>query len=450
MTLWGGRFDEAPDRRLWDFTVTVTDRRLLADDVEGSIAHASMLRHVGLLSEVEHEAIHQGLLRILADAHDGTFEFVESDEDVHSAVERRLVELVGDAGAKLHTGRSRNDQVALDMRLYLRRAAGERSAQLARFGMTLLEIASEHARTVVPSYTHLQQAQAIPLGHHLLAYAWMAVRDRQRFQGVAERLGVSPLGAGASGGSSLPLDPGFTARQLGFDVVFANSLDAVGSRDVIAEYAWCCAQSMVNLSRLAEELVLWATSEFGWVTFSDAFTTGSSALPQKKNPDVAELARGKSASTIADLNALLIMQKGTPLSYNRDFQEDKEHVFRADDTLAATLSALTGMLESAQFHPKEPGDWVLALDLAEVLVRRGVPFRAAHHAVGRLVATLLSEGRELSSATAAHLAAADPAFEPGDLDMLSVAASVDARVTGGGGSVHSVMRQIEALRHSFG
>ncbi|MDH3517614.1 MAG: argininosuccinate lyase, partial [Acidimicrobiia bacterium] len=284
MTLWGGRFDEAPDRRLWDFTVTVTDRRLLADDVEGSIAHASMLRHVGLLSEVEHEAIHQGLLRILADAHDGTFEFVESDEDVHSAVERRLVELVGDAGAKLHTGRSRNDQVALDMRLYLRRAAGERSAQLARFGMTLLEIASEHARTVVPSYTHLQQAQAIPLGHHLLAYAWMAVRDRQRFQGVAERLGVSPLGAGASGGSSLPLDPGFTARQLGFDVVFANSLDAVGSRDVIAEYAWCCAQSMVNLSRLAEELVLWATSEFGWVTFSDAFTTGSSALPQKKNP----------------------------------------------------------------------------------------------------------------------------------------------------------------------
>ncbi len=449
MTLWGGRFEEAPDRIMWDYTVTESDRRLLGDDVEGSIAHAEMLHHVGLLSDDEHEAIHRGLLTILADARDGTFEFLATDEDVHSAVERRLVELVGEAGGKLHTGRSRNDQVALDMRLYLRRAAAERSDQLARFGTALLEIAGRHARTVVPSFTHLQQAQAVPLGHHILAYAWMAVRDRQRFQGVAERLGVSPLGAGAVGGSSLPLDPAFTARRLGFDVVFANSMDAVGSRDVIAEYAWCCAQAMVNLSRLAEELVLWASSEFDWVTFSDSFTTGSSALPHKKNPDVAELARGKSASTIADLNALLIMQKGTPLTYNRDFQEDKIHVFRADDTLAATLSALTGMLESARFHPKEPSGWVVALDLAEALVRRGMPFRAAHHAVGRLVAALLESGREMADATTADLVAADPAFEASDLELLSVEASVDARITGGGGSVDSVMRQIEAMRHSF-
>lgn len=449
MTLWGGAFGESPDRLVWEYTVSHTDRRLLADDVEGSIAHASMLRHVELISEAEHDALQRGLLRILADARDGTFEFLESDEDVHSAVERRLIELIGEPAKKLHTGRSRNDQIALDMRLYLRRAAGERSAQLARFGFALLEVAVEHARTVVPSYTHMQRAQAVPLGHHLLAYAWMAVRDRQRFAGVIERLGVSPLGAGASGGSSLPIDPGFTARALGFDVVFANSMDAVGARDVLAEYAWCCAQSMVNLSRLAEELVLWASTEFGWVTYPDAFTTGSSALPQKKNPDVAELARGKAAAAIADAGAMLVLQKGVPLTYNRDFQEDKEHVFRADDNLAATLAALTAMVENAEFHPPAPDSSVTALDLADALVTRGVPFREAHHAVGRLVAALDRSSRVLGEATTEDLAAAHPRFEAADLRLTDVSSSVDARVSGGGGSVDSVMRQVEALRHAL-
>ncbi len=450
MTLWGGRFEEAPGRTLWEFTVSDSDRRLLADDVEGSIAHAAMLNHVGLLSDEEHGAIESGLSMILTSARDGTFEFLATDEDVHSAVERRLTELVGEVGKKLHTGRSRNDQIALDMRLYLRRAAAERAEQLAGFGSALIDVAVEHAGTIVPAYTHLQQAQAVPFGHHLLAYAWMAVRDRQRFQDLSARLGVMPLGAGAVGGSSLSLDPGFTARQLGFEAVFANSIDAVGARDVIAEYAWCCAQAMVNLSRLAEEMVLWSTSEFAWVTISDSYTTGSSALPHKKNPDVAELARGKSAGAIAALNALLIMQKGTPLSYNRDFQEDKLHVFGADDTLRSTLVAMTGMLGSARFDPPMPTSWVTALDLAEILVGRGVPFRDAHHAVGRLVAALLAGGRDLSEATVEDLETAHPAFLPEDLTALSVEASVAARRTAGGGSPDSVLRQVDALRLVLG
>jgi argininosuccinate lyase len=450
MTLWGGRFEAEPSDVLWRFTVDGTDRRLLVDDIEGSLAHAAMLHRVRLLSDDEHEAIHAGLLRLLADAHDGTFEFAESDEDVHTAVERALVGMVGEPGRKLHTGRSRNDQVALDLRLYLRRAAASRAADLSRFGLTLVELAAGNADVVVPSYTHLQQAQAIPLGHHLLAYAWMALRDRERFLQVAERLGVSPLGAGASGGSSLPLDPIESARRLGLDVVFANSLDAVGARDLVAEYVWCCAQTMVDLSRLAEELVLWASAEFGWVTFADELTTGSSALPHKKNPDIAELARGKAAGVIGNLTAMLALQKGLPLAYNRDLQEDKAQVFAADDTLAATLEALTALLGSAEFHPPAPSSWTTALDLAETLVLRGVPFRDAHEAVGRLVSRLVAGGRDLAAATAGDLAEADPRFEPVDLALVDPRRSVERRATLGGGSPGSVAEQIRVLETWFG
>jgi argininosuccinate lyase len=449
MTLWGGAFEEGPSELLWRFTVSHADRRLLEFDVEGSIAHVGMLQEVGLLTAEDHDAIHDGLLRILADARDGTFVFEEGDEDVHSAVERRLVELVGDAGKRLHTGRSRNDQISLDLRLYLRRACELQADRLTGFGSALLDQAARHATTIVPSYTHLQQAQAVPLGHHLLAYAWMAVRNRQRFTQLHQRVSVSPLGAGASGGSSLPLDPISTARRLGFDVVFANSMDAVASRDLAAEYVWCCAQSMVDLSRLAEEMVLWATTEFGWATYPDAFTTGSSALPHKKNPDIAELARGKAAGTIGHLTAILALQKGLPLTYNRDLQEDKEHVFRADDTLAGTLEALTGMVADADLHPPPPASWVTALDLAEALVRRGVPFREAHHAVGRLVSALVGAGRDLAAATPEDLAAADSRFAPADLDLIDPAGSVERRVTIGGGSADSVRDQIEALRYAL-
>jgi argininosuccinate lyase len=261
---------------------------------------------------------------------------------------------------------------------------------------------------------------------------------------------VSPLGAGASGGTSLPLEPGNTARALGLDVVFANSMDAVASRDLVAEHIWCCAQTMVNLSRLSEELVLWSTSEFGWVTFGDAFTTGSSALPQKKNPDIAELARGRSAGAIGALTAILTLQKGLPLTYNRDLQEDKTYLFDADDLLAGTLEALTAMLMSASFDPPPPTSWVTALDLAEALVERGVPFREAHHAVGRLVSGLVADGRALDEATVPDLAAADPRFEQEDLERIDVVDSVRRRRSQGGGSVESVHRQIEALRTLLG
>lgn len=446
MTLWGGRFASEPDRILWDYTVTDVDRRLLTDDIRGSMAHVSMLGDVGLVTLFEARALLEGLQAMLREAEDGQFVFLPEDEDVHAAVERRLIEIVGDVGRKLHTGRSRNDQVALDLRLYLRRAGEDRQHQLTEFARTMVRLAEQHAEVVVPSYTHLQQAQAVPLGHHLLAYAWMALRDRSRFEDLGRRLEVSPLGAGASGGSSLPIEPGNTARALGFDVVFANSMDAVASRDLVAEHIWCAAQAMVHLSRLAEEMILWSSTEFGWVRFSDDFTTGSSALPQKKNPDIAELARGRSAGAIGSLTAILTLQKGLPLTYNRDLQEDKTHLFAADDLLAGTLVALTAMLGSATFEPPLPSAWVTALDLAEALVERGVPFREAHHAVGRLVGALVADGRGLETATVADLAAADHRFEAGDLDRVDVVESVRRRVSPGGGSVESVRRQIEALR----
>ncbi len=446
MTLWSGRFDDAPADVLWRYTASQTDRRLLAVDIRGSVAHVGMLADVGLIDRSEHEAIDVALHQLLADAEDGTFEFLDTDEDVHSAVERRLIELVGDAGRKLHTGRSRNDQIALDIRLYLLETSALRQQQLAEFGGTLLELAQENADVVVPSYTHLQQAQAIPLAHHLLAYAWMAVRARSRFSGLDERMAVSPLGASASGGSSLPIDPYITAQRLGLPVVFPNSIDAVGSRDLVAEYVFCCTQAMVDLSRLSEELVLWATSEFGWATFSDSLTTGSSALPQKKNPDIAELARGKAAGAIGSLTAIMALQKALPLAYNRDLQEDKEHVFAVDDALGGTLEAITAMLSSATFDPPLPSSWAMALDFAEVLVERGVPFRQAHEVVGRLVSGLLSSGRTLADVTGPDLLAVDDRFVEDDVMLADPVESIRRRRSSGGGSFDSVAQQVEALQ----
>jgi len=449
MTLWGGRFEKEPAELLWRFTVDRSDRRLLVVDITGSLAHAAMLGEVGILTLEESEELELGLSTVLAEARSGEFTWSEEDEDVHSAVERRLYELVGDVAGKLHTGRSRNDQVCLDLRLYLRRAVDERSRQIAELVQVLVGLAEEAGEAVVASYTHLQQAQAVPLAHHLLAYAWMLLRDRDRFRDVYQRLDISPLGAGASAGSRLPIDPAQSAETLGFGAVFTNSMDAVAARDFVAEYAFCCAQAMITLSRLSEEMILWAGAEYGWATFGDAFTTGSSAMPQKKNPDIAELARGKTATVIGDLTALLALQKGLPLTYNRDLQEDKISVFHADDTLAQALAALAGMLDSARFHPPEPSSLVAALDLAELLVSRGVPFRDAHAAVGGLVAMLVAQGRSLTDATAGELEAAHVQLVPEDLDQLTPRASVASRVTPGGGSMESVQAQLEMLRREF-
>jgi argininosuccinate lyase len=334
--------------------------------------------------------------------------------------------------------------------MYLRDAAAARVVEIRDLARVLVALAEEAGATVVASYTHVQQAQPVPLAHHLLAYAWMLLRDRDRFLDALPRIDVSPLGAGASAGSRLPLDPEQTSKELGFAAVFANSMDAVASRDFVAEYAFCCAQTMVTLSRLGEEMVLWASDEYGWVAFGDAFTTGSSAMPHKKNPDIAELARGKTATVIGDLTGLLTLQKGLPLTYNRDLQEDKRAVFHADDTLLLALAAIGGMLESAVFHPPAPSGMVAALDLAELLVERGVPFRQAHEAVGELVAGLAAEGRTLLDASAGELQAAHSQFVPEDLDELTAEASVAARATPGGGSMESVRRQIIELRRLLG
>jgi len=449
MTLWGGRFEEGPSDVLWQYSVDTSDRRLLMDDLTGSMAHVTMLMETEILPTGDARALLQGLGRIRQEAAAGEFAFLDTDEDVHSAVERRLFELAGDVAGRLHTGRSRNDQIALDLRLYLSRMGRARIAQLARFTSTILDVAERWQDVVVPSYTHLQQAQAVPLAHHLLAYAEMLRRDAHRFQEALGRIEVSPLGAGASGGSSLPLDPSVSAQHLGWSWHFINSLDAVASRDFVSEYVFCATQSMVHLSRLAEELILWASSEFGWVTFSDEYTTGSSALPHKKNPDIAELARGRAAVVIGDLTAILTLQKGLPLAYNRDLQEDKAIVFHADDTLAATLTALEPLLATARFHPPAPTSWVTALDLAEALVERGVPFREAHSSVGRLVSALTGSGRTLADATRWDLKAADERFIEDDLLRIDPAASVSARSADGAGSFESVQRQISWLREAI-
>jgi len=444
--MWGGRFEEGPAEVLWRFTVDHSDRRLLDDDLTGSVAHVKMLSAIGLLDQDEADVLEQGLGSIAVEAREGTFRFHDADEDVHSAVERRLGELVGDVAGKLHTGRSRNDQVALDLRLYLLRSSSERIAQLREFAHVLMAVAESVGEKVVPGYTHLQQAQAVPFAHHLLSYVSTASRDIERFEDLGRRLDVSPLGAGALGGSSLPLDPDRSAHLLGMEGRFVNSMDAVAARDHVAEYAFACVQALVHLSRLATECVLWATTEFGWVTFSDALTTGSSAMPHKKNPDIAELTRGRAAIAIGHLTGLMALQKGLPMTYNRDLQEDKAALFAIDDALAGALEAMTALIADADFHPAAPESSVTALDLAEALVERGVPFREAHHAVGSLLSALFTDGRTLATATAADLAAIDQRFEAEDVVLTAPVESVRRRRSTGGASFASVHEQLRMLR----
>jgi argininosuccinate lyase len=444
VTLWGGRFQGDMSEVTRAFTSDTSDRRLLEVDVRGSIAHVNMLGETGIIDADETAELVAGLSEILDEVDD--FEFYPTDEDVHSAVERRLGELVGEVAGKLHTGRSRNDQVALDLRLYLKRSGRTRVAQLHQLVGVLVDLAEEHAETIIPSYTHLQQAQATTLGHHLLAYAWMALRDVDRLTDAVRRAAHSPLGAGASSGSTLPLDRDMTAEAVGMQSPMDNSLDAVGSRDFVAEYVFCCAQAMIHLSRLAEELVIWSTKEFGWVTLGDEVSTGSSALPQKRNPDIAELIRGRAATVTGDVSAILGLQKALPLAYNRDLQEDKRIVFHADDTLAGAIDAAEAMLRGIRFSPPDPLPETTALDLAETLVSRGVPFREAHSVVGRLVRLLEEDGRSLDEATTEDLTAVDESFEPDDLAFVDPAESVQRRSTSGSGSPQSVREQVDTIR----
>jgi argininosuccinate lyase len=390
-TLWHGRFEGGPDESLMAYTVSLPyDQRMWADDIAGSRAHVRGLARAGLLRDDERDAVLAALDQVHAELADGRFDYVASDEDIHTAVERRVTEIAGAAGAKLHTARSRNDQVATDMRLWCKRELVEVARGLYDLQHVLLTRAIEAGSTYLPGYTHLQRAQPVLLAHHLLAHGWAFGRDVDRLLATVDRLDVSPLGAGALAGTSLPIDPAGTAADLGFSRPFDNSLDAVSDRDFVAEALFDLALIGVHLSRIGEEWVLWTSEEFGFARLDDAFATGSSMLPQKKNPDIAELARGKAGRLIGNLTAILATLKGLPLAYNRDLQEDKEGIFDSVDQVNLAVAALTGMIATASFVPDAmrraaDAEVTAATDLAEHLVRQGTPFRDAHAIVGRLV-----------------------------------------------------------------
>ncbi|HYF45168.1 MAG TPA: argininosuccinate lyase [Acidimicrobiales bacterium] len=434
MTLWHGRFGDGPAEALLAYTVSLPfDQRLAADDLAGSRAHVRGLVRGDLLDGDEAAAVLAALDQVEGELSSGTFEFQPSDEDIHTAVERRVTELAGPAGAKLHTGRSRNDQVATDLRLFAKRELGAVADRVLALQEVLLDRADEAGDAYLPGYTHLQRAQPVLLSHHLLAHGWALARDVDRLLDCRRRLDVSPLGAGALAGSSLPLDPVGVAADLGFDRAFDNSLDAVSDRDFVAEALFALTLLGVHLSRLGEELVLWSTEEFGFCRLSDTYATGSSMLPQKKNPDVAELARGKAGRLVGHLTGVLTTLKGLPLAYNRDLQEDKEPLFDALDQVSLGLAALTGMLRELSFDTErmaaaadDPA--AAATDLAEHLVQGGLPFREAHAVVGDLVRRSVDEGEDL-----AELVAADERLGPEAARLLEPGVPVTRRTTRGGG-----------------
>ena len=445
--LWHGRFGDDPAEELLAFTSSLAfDRRLAADDITGSRAHIAMLARVGLLTEDEAAAITTALDTAEKELADGTFSFAPTDEDIHTAIERRVTELAGAVGAKLHTGRSRNDQVALDLRLFLRREGRAVAAAVHALQEVLVRRARDAGDTYLPGYTHLQRAQPVLLAHHLLAHFWAFARDVGRWRAALDRADVSPLGAGALAGSSLPLDPDAVAAELGFAGRFENSLDAVSDRDFVAEALFVAALTQVHLSRLGEEIVLWASEEFGFVRLADAYSTGSSMLPQKKNPDVAELARGGTGRVIGDLTGLLATLKGLPLAYNRDLQGDKEPLFDALDTCLGALTAVAGLVDSVEFVPERMQAAAddassAATDLAELLVQQGVPFREAHQAVGALVRQAGERGVALE-----ELVVTDPRLGSVALALLVPGEAVRRRTTPGGAGPEPVRHQLAAAR----
>ena len=443
---WGGRFDAGLDDVALRYSASVdVDHRLAEEDIRGSVAHARMLMGIGVLTEEEHEGIVNGLLAIRDEIRAGRFEWKPSLEDVHMNIEHALVERIGEAGGKLHTGRSRNDQVATDMRLWTRAACHHTALKVDRMLAVLEHRARETIDFLMPGYTHLQRAQPVRLAHHLLAWAEMVDRDRGRLEDAAKRMNESPLGCAALAGTTFPLDRQQTAAELGFDRPMRNSLDAVGDRDFLVEAVAALACCAVHLSRIAEELVLWSTQEFGFVVMSDTFSTGSSIMPQKKNPDMAELARGKTGRVVGDLVNLLVTLKGLPLAYNRDLQEDKAPVFDAFDTVNDTLEVLTGVLHTSTFQRDRmraalSAGFLDATELADWLAARGLPFREAHHVVGRLVAKAHGRGVTLSQLSLDDLLFEHPSFEESAFDALDMERAVERRDLPGG----PARRRVEA------
>ena len=443
-TLWHGRFASGPAADLLAYTVSLPfDQRMWRDDITGSRAHVRMLAHVGLLTADERDSVLSALDVVWIEMESGSFRYVESDEDIHTAVERRVTELSGDAGAKLHTGRSRNDQCATDSRLWTKRALRDVAARVVGLQEVLLARAEAAGETYLPGYTHLQRAQPVLLAHHFLAHAWALARDVDRLLATLDRMDVSPLGAGALAGSSLPLDPAYSASLLGFDRVFDNSLDAVSDRDYIAESLFNLALIGTHLSRLGEEWVLWTSEEFGFAKLDDGYATGSSMLPQKKNPDIAELARGKSGRLIGNLIGLLTTLKGLPLAYNRDLQEDKEPLFDSVDQVSLALSALSGMIATAtivvsKMQSAADSPTSSATDLAEWLVAAGTPFRQAHAIVGAVVRASLED----SALPLAELVASHPSLGPEAASLVAPGVSVRRRTTPGGAGPIPVAAQL--------
>ena len=436
--LWAGRFTEPTDALVERFTESVSvDHRIAKHDIRGSIAHATMLAAVGVLSEADRDAIVSGLEGILAEVEAGAFEWRTSLEDVHMNVESALTERIGDAGKRLHTGRSRNDQVATGVRLFVREALDDVAGAVRALQGVILAIAEREADTVLPGFTHLQPAQPITFGHHMLAWFEMLERDAERFAECRRRVNRMPLGAAALAGTPYPIDRAMTAGLLGFDGLCENSIDAVSDRDFAIELASCCALTMMHLSRMSEELVLWVSAPFGFVELGDAWCTGSSIMPQKKNPDVPELVRGKSARVIGHLNALLVLMKGQPLAYNRDNQEDKAPLFDTVDTVLDCLrvfAEMLGTLECRRERMREAArlGYMTATDLADYLVRKAVPFRDAHEAVGRAVRRAVETDRDLSEMSLEELRAFSPVVENDVFEVLTLDGSVAARNHPGG------------------
>ena len=450
--LWGGRFESGPAEALARLSVSVQfDWRLAPYDLLASRAHARVLHRAGLLDETELTRLLAALDSLAQACRDGSFRPSVTDEDVHTALERGLLERVGSLGGKLRAGRSRNDQVATDLRLYLRDHARLVAARVAELETALLAQAAEHVNTPAPGMTHLQHAQPVVFAHQLLAHAHALARDVGRLRDWDRRAAVCPLGAGALAGSSLPVDPEAVAAELGFDSAAPNSMDAVSDRDFAAEFCFAAALLGVHLSRLGEEAVLWSSQEFSWVEIDDAYATGSSIMPQKKNPDVAELARGKAGRLIGGLTALLITLKGLPLTYNRDLQEDKEPVFDAVDTLLLVLPALAGLVSTLRVNAERISrgastGFALATDLAELLVRRGVPFREAHEVVGHLVVWCQVHDCDLPDVSDENLARISPQLTPEVREVLSVQGALAARNSYGGTAPARVAEQLTALR----
>ncbi len=452
--LWGGRFAKQTDLLVHELNASLPfDRRLVAEDGRGSMAWARALVGAGVLTSAEAETIVAGLAQVQAEFENGTFVFDEGDEDIHTAVERRLTEIVGDVGGKLHTGRSRNDQVATDFRLWVMGAIDHLQDNLTDLQNALLESAAANLNLPMPGYTHLQHAQPVTWGHWVLSHFWPLVRDGERLAQVRARTAVLPLGSGALAGTAYPVDREWLAKELGFTAVSQNSLDAVSDRDFAADFLYAAAMIGLHLSRLAEQLVLFSSAEFGFVRLDDGYSTGSSLMPQKKNPDTLELTRGKAGRLVGNLTGLLTTLKGLPSSYDKDLQEDKEPLFDAFDTLRLTVPVMAGLIRTLTLRPErmaaqlEPG--LLATDLADYLVKRGVPFRQAHHLVGQVVQLAEQKGVNLTELTVAELQTVSGVFGQDVTAVFHIEASLSNRNITGGTSVEALARQLTAAQLAF-